>query len=135
MKKIGIIVLVITLAVAGSVVLLTNKAAAPNSESTGKTTQSTDTVPESTNVIAYSDSGFSPSATTVKSGAMLTIKNNSTRVLQFESDPHPQHTGNPELNVGAISPGSKKTVTVTRTGTFGFHNHPNSNDTGTLIVE
>jgi len=83
MKKIGIIVLVIALAVAGSVVLLTNKAAAPNSESTGATTQSTDTVPESTNVIAYSDSGFSPSVTTVKSGTMLTIKNNSTRVCNL----------------------------------------------------
>ncbi|HSX23610.1 MAG TPA: cupredoxin domain-containing protein [Candidatus Saccharimonadales bacterium] len=87
------------------------------------------------NTITYTNDGFSPQNLTVKAGTKVTIKNNSSRVLQFDSDPHPEHTDDPELNIGSISPGSSKTVTVTVTGSHGYHNHLSPGDTGALIVQ
>ncbi len=86
-------------------------------------------------IIIYSDSGFSPSPLTVKTGTMVTIKNTSSRTLQFDSDPHPVHTDDPELNVGVVASGQTKTFTVTTTGSHGYHNHLNASDTGTLVVQ
>jgi plastocyanin len=87
------------------------------------------------NTITYSNNGFSPSSLTVKSGTTITIKNTSSNSLQFSSDPHPVHTDDPELNLGVISPGQSQTLTVTKTGTHGYHNHLNPSDTGTIIVQ
>lgn len=85
--------------------------------------------------ITYSDSGFSPSKTTVKSGDTVAIKNTSSADMQFDSDPHPVHTADEELNVGAVSPGETMTFTVTTKGTFGYHNHLNPSDKGTIVVQ
>lgn len=87
------------------------------------------------NTIVYSDDGFGQKSLTVKAGSIVSIRNNSSRILQFDSDPHPQHTDNPELNIGNISPGHQRSVTVTKTGSHGFHNHANDDHTGTLVVE
>jgi plastocyanin len=89
----------------------------------------------SATTITYTDSGFSPKTMTVKSGTTVTIKNASSGPLQFDSNPHPEHTDNPELNVGVIASGQSKTFTVTKTGTFGYHNHLNDSDRGTIVVE
>src|ERR1044072_69649 len=67
--------------------------------------------------ITYSDSGYSPSTITVKSGDTIAIKNTSSSEMQFDSDPHPVHTDDEELNAGQVSPGQTITVTVTTTGT------------------
>lgn len=91
--------------------------------------------PQSDNTITYTNGGFSQSTITVKAGSAVTIKNDSSRVLQFDSDPHPQHTDNPELNIGNVAPGQSKSFTVTKTGTHGFHNHANASHNGLLVVE
>ncbi len=52
--------------------------------------------------ITYSDSGYSPSSITVNTGDKVIIKNTSSRSMQFDSDPHPAHTINPELDVGVL---------------------------------
>ncbi len=85
-------------------------------------------------VITYGSNGFSPSAITVNSGDKVTIKNESNKQLEFDSDPHPIHTDDPELNQGAISPGSSLIFTIANVGTHGYHNHLNSSDRGTIIV-
>lgn len=95
---------------------------------------SSNTAP-ATATITYSDNGFSPATLTVKSGAKITIKNNSSMDMQFDSNPHPAHTDNPELNVGMVAAGQSATFTVTTTGTFGYHNHLNPTDTGTIVVQ
>jgi plastocyanin len=101
-----------------------------------KNTKSNSTQPAQTaGTITYSNSSFSPASLTVKAGSKVTIKNDSSNDLQFDSDPHPQHTEDPELNVGIIGAGQSATITVTKTGNHGYHNHLNSGDTGTLIVE
>lgn len=88
-----------------------------------------------TSTITYTDDGFSPSTITVKTGTTVIIKNEASHALQFDSDPHPAHTGNTELNVNNVPTGGNETFTVKRTGTFGYHNHLNPSDTGTIIVE
>jgi plastocyanin len=85
--------------------------------------------------ITYSDSGFSPSKVTVKAGDTVAIKNTSSSDVQFDSDPHPVHTDDEELNVGVVAPGQTSTFTVTTKGTFGYHNHLNPSDTGTIVIQ
>jgi plastocyanin len=88
-----------------------------------------------TATITYSDEGFSPSKITVKSGENIAIKNASASDMQFDSDPHPVHTNDPELNVDLVSPGHTMILTVHTKGTFGYHNHLNPGDTGTIVVQ
>ncbi|HLG91031.1 MAG TPA: cupredoxin domain-containing protein [Candidatus Saccharimonadales bacterium] len=85
--------------------------------------------------ITYTDSGFEPAEVTINSGDSLKVVNNSSSSLDFESSVHPVHTDNPELNIGSISPGSDKTFKITKTGTWGYHNHENPSDTGRINVE
>lgn len=102
------------------------------------TSASSETTNPSANVAAtinFSDSGFSPAVTTVKVGDTVQITNTSSQVLQFDSDPHPVHSDEPELNVGTVAAGQSKTFTVTKAGHWGFHDHLNPSMTGTLDVE
>lgn len=85
--------------------------------------------------ITFTDSGFSPDVTTVKAGDTVRVSNKSSQELDFDSDPHPVHSDEPELNVGPISPGESQTFTVTKTGHWGFHDHLNPGFTGSLDVE
>lgn len=103
-----------------------------NSSSTTTSSSSQSSAP---NTITYTDNGFSPSVLTVKSGTTVTIKNSSSQPLQFDSNPHPQHTDDPELNVGEVAPGASTTFTVTTTGSHEYHNHFSSADGGTIIVQ
>lgn len=142
-----IVVLIAVLAVFGFTKKNTNqsdKTASSNIQSTKNATATdqsspsdapTGTAQNAQTTITYTDNGFSPSSITVKSGTTLTVTNSSSHVLQFDSDPHPEHTDNTELNVNIVSKAQSKTFTVTRTGTFGYHNHLNEDDRGTIVVE
>ncbi len=85
--------------------------------------------------ISYTDNGFSPDSVNVKSGDTVTVENTSEDNVQFNSDDHPTHTENSELNVGMVAAGDAKSFTVTKKGSFGFHNHLNSSQKGTISVE
>jgi plastocyanin len=146
MKVVIIIIAVIAVLGGGAVILSKNgdnkngTQAATSSASTNIDTANTQQSTASTgqtaaNTITYTGNGFTPSSLTLKAGSQLTVKNNSSSALQFDSDPHPEHTDDPEINIGDISPGASKTITVTKTGTHGYHNHLNAGDTGTLIVQ
>jgi plastocyanin len=142
-----IILVIAAIIVVGAFVLTRNSNNSYNSTSTSTTTQPTtnqssdsssrnnQNVPSSQNTITYDGNNFSPSTLTVKSGSTVTVKNMSSDDLQFDSGPHPTHTSNPELNIGLIAAGESKTFTVTKTGTFDYHNHLNPSQTGTIIVE
>lgn len=85
--------------------------------------------------ITYSSNGFSPKLTSVKSGDEVAVNNSSSSSLQMQSDPHPAHTDDTDLNVGLVSAGETKNFTVTKTGTFGFHNHLNPSDTAKITIQ
>src|SRR3989344_7400933 len=103
--------------------------------STGATSEQTETVPVSGNLITYTDSGFSPAQVSVKAGDTVTFKNDSKASVQVNSAPHPAHTQFPELNIGSITAGESKSVKLTTVGTKKYHNHLNPSQTGTIVVE
>jgi len=106
-----------------------------SSTSKGESASTTPPPAQAAGVITYSNNGFSPQTLSVKSGDTVTIKNTSSNSLQFNSAVHPQHTDNPELNVGVVAAGESQTLKVTTKGTIGYHNHLNPGDTGTLTVQ
>lgn len=87
-----------------------------------------------TATITYTDQGFSPSTLTVKAGATIRVVNNASDALEFSSDNHPTHLGNLELNMDALNAGEAGIFTVTKTGEYGFHDHLNASNEGTLTV-
>lgn len=146
MKKALIILAVVIVAGAGFMLTREDKDAdnnqTTNTSNTSPQPEPSATTPppvESTDVesktITYTDDGFSPNTLTVNSGDTLTIRNTSSDSLQFDSDPHPQHTANPELNVDLVESGESKTFKVTAKGSHGYHNHLRSEHTGKITVE
>lgn len=154
MRKSSVLLLIAVIAIlvaAGAVVLTKNSSSdSSKNQSTTEQTNTTPAQPATNNAatqtptdtntaeeatITYSDGNFSPSTLTVKAGTKVSIKNNSSRAIQFDSDPHPAHTTNRELNVETIAAGKSDSFTATKTGTFGYHNHLSPGETGTIIVE
>ncbi len=144
--KAAIIAIVAVIVIAGGVFAFTKKGDSKKTEPPQTTSQSTientqpaptdtNTKPDETTVITYSDAGFSPASITVKSGLTVLIKNSTSHTLQFDSDPHPAHTDNRELNVDTIRAGESKSFMVSKSGRFGYHNHLNPSETGTIVVE
>lgn len=84
--------------------------------------------------IIFDGSQFSPATLTVKSGTKVTIKNTSSTDLQMDSNPHPVHTDDTDLNVGLVSAGQSKTFTVTKTGSFGYHDHLDPSIQGQITI-
>jgi len=110
----------------------TNLTAADHSENKDDT--SNDEATDAAVTITYSDAGFSASAETVRAGDTILVVNNSSEVLQFSSDPHPQHTDNSELNLPTLRPGEQETMVVDKPGKWGFHNHLNDDHFGSITV-
>ncbi len=150
MKKIIIIGLLVVIAGAGAFFFTSNSddlsnTTSQNTESATANdvpaTQSTEEQPatntqDSTNItIAYTNEGFKPSSLSVKVGTTVTVKNESSKPLKFSSDPHPEHTDEKELNMTTLSPNKSDTFTATKAGRYGFHNHLNEDESGTLIVQ
>lgn len=98
------------------------------------TTQSTKTSQTATSTIIYTDNGFEPSSLMIKTGTTITLTNNSSINLTLGSADHPTHLENTELNLSSIKPGNSGTITVTRTGTWGYHNHDHATHTGKIVV-
>lgn len=136
MKKTGIIVgaAIIIVAIVTAIIMniyKPNNAAAPASSSSSSSASTASAVA----TITYSDSGFSPATTTVKAGDTVAIKNTSSSVMQMDSDPHPVHTDDTDLNVGTVNPGETKTFVVTNKGSFGFHNHLAPSNTAKIVIQ
>lgn len=154
MKKSMIIVIVIVVLAIGTVAafaLVNKEDKAANTATTGATentsgnstsdsnSQTSDATPsESTTqtaIITFDGSEFTPETLTVKTGTTVTVKNTSSKTIQFDSDPHPAHTDNKDLNAGTVTAGQSITFVAVNKGTFGYHDHLNPSETGTIIVE
>lgn len=137
MKSVVWVVVVLVLVAIGWLLLGNNNQS--NNDATQKQTTtdnpSTDVTRED-KLVTYTNSGFSPSSLTIKQGATVTFRNDSDNPLWVASNPHPTHTGLSGFDAGKnFDKGETYTFTFTKTGTWGYHNHPNSADTGEVIVE
>lgn len=94
--------------------------------------------------INYTNSGFSPKSVTIKKGESVTFKNTSSRDVRVASNPHPAHNGYP-TTVGCVSstfdscaniaPGQSWSFKFDIAGNWGFHNHLNPTEGGTVKVQ
>lgn len=82
---------------------------------------------------------FDPPCVTILSGSKIIWSNQSGSPLSLGADPHPIHTGNRELTnnqfVLDIKNGGSFDVTLTKKGSFGYHNHLAPWDMGTVVVK
>jgi hypothetical protein len=90
--------------------------------------------------ITMTSAGVSPAMLTVPLGTRVLFINNDTRSRQMSSDPHPEHTGCPELNtIGFISPGqTRETGNLNVARTCGYHDHNDPNNTrfqGRIVIQ
>lgn len=85
--------------------------------------------------INFNNNGFEPAAILAQSGDIIEISNSSSVDLQLNSDPHPIHTYNSELNLGNVTKGESKRFVVSKKGNFYYHNHLNSSQTGRIVVQ
>lgn len=86
-------------------------------------------------IIKYTESGFIPSKINITKGQTISFINNSNKSFWPASNDHPTHTIYPEFDSKTpISPGNKFIFTFDKIGTWGFHNHLEPSQTGTITV-
>lgn len=138
MKRVVLIIAFVALVVIGALFIFTKKGSTPSTQDSNiNASQSANPGSSSTSIadITYNDDGFTPTKLIVKVGDVIAIKNQSKIALQLASDPHPVHTANKDLNQQSIPAGGSLAFTVTKKGTFGYHNHNNTGHTGSIVVE
>ncbi len=90
---------------------------------------------QSQNTVTLTANGFSPTSLTIKAGQTVTWVNKSGEAATINSAPHPVHTSYPPLNLGNFPDGGTLSLTFDKPGTYGYHNHLNPSEQGTIIVE
>ena len=131
--KITVAVIVIIVLAAG-LLIMGNKNKSNDGSKTSSSSSSSSNDADVAATITYGSDGFSVSASSVKAGSKVKVVNNTDSELSFDSNPHPVHTDNSELNIGDIDAGASKTFVVNTKGSWGFHNHYNPSDTGSITV-
>ena len=130
------------LVVAGAFLLIGNKQSAPTTQTQPSVTQGTVQTqkiqvptqgPNTT--ITITKAGFEPKVLTIKVGTRVIWKNTSGGTVTVNSDPHPTHALFPFLNLGAFDNGSSVQAVFEKAGTYAYHNHLDSSQKGTVIVE
>lgn len=136
-KRIIFAVVAVAAVIAGAVaysLAVSNKTSAPEADQHNNTNQQTNDQ-SIASTITYDGSSFNVSAATINAGSTVKVVNSSSDALAFDSDPHPTHTDNPELNEGDIAPGDSRTFVIEKKGTWGFHNHLDPSQHGSIKVE
>ena len=96
------------------------------------------------NMVTYTNSGYSPSALTIKKGEMVIFKNQSSQSMWTASAVHPTHRAYPTTGgcLGStfdtctgIQSGGSWSFKFDISGTWKYHNHLNPGDTGTIDVQ
>lgn len=86
--------------------------------------------------VEYTSQGFVPSSVTIKAGGTVTWTNKDTDPFWVASNPHPTHTDYPGFDaLKNIPTNGTYSFTFTKSGTWGYHNHLNPSQTGTVIVQ
>jgi plastocyanin len=86
-------------------------------------------------VITYGNDGFEQASYTVKSGETVLVENASKEEFYFTTGDHHNHDIHSPLNLGTIAPGESSSFVAPEAKTYGFHNHDNETEAGTLIVQ
>ncbi|MBI2329823.1 cupredoxin domain-containing protein [Candidatus Daviesbacteria bacterium] len=87
------------------------------------------------NTVTLTSNGFSPATLTIKTGETVSWVNKSGQEAAINSNPHPVHISHTPLNLGNFPDEGSLTLTFDKQGTFGYHNHLNPSELGTINVE
>lgn len=88
------------------------------------------------NVVEITDDGFEPSSLTVSSGDTVTFENKSSDDAWPASDVHPTHQLYPGFDAKKpLLSGESYSFTFAKAGTWGYHNHLEPDERGTIVVE
>ncbi len=89
--------------------------------------------------ITITAAGVSPNSLTVPLGSRVAFVNNDSRPHDMASNPHPEHTQCPTVNVGFIQPGQTlQTQNLNTAATCGYHDHNQPTTTslqGTIRIQ
>ena len=95
--------------------------------------------PTATTTITITSAGADPRNIVVARGARVTFVNSDGTPHDMNSDPHPQHTSCPDMNVGFIAAGqSGMTQALNTARTCGYHDHNQPSNTslqGTITIQ
>lgn len=85
--------------------------------------------------ITLTENGFDPNEISITPNTKVVWINNSGQFATVDSNPHPIHTENSEMNLGEFGDGEKLELIFPKTGEFNFHNHYNSEQGGRVTVQ
>ena len=149
MNKTVITVIIIVAVVLGGFLLL-NRYSSPQTPSLDSSQDESLALPQpvtDANVVRYTDSGYEPSTLTVNAGESVMFTNDSGRSLWTASAMHPTHLVYDGTSLGEHCPnttgtafdqcvaGDEYSFTFMESGEWGYHNHLNPSDFGTIVVE
>lgn len=85
--------------------------------------------------IVINANGFSPANITVKQGTVVTFVNKDSQAHWPASNPHPVHSDLPGFDaLKGLTTGGVYSYTFTKLGTWGFHDHVNPVNHGSVTV-
>ncbi|KKT21093.1 MAG: Plastocyanin [Parcubacteria group bacterium GW2011_GWB1_43_8] len=111
----------------------------PNSQSLLEQTQTNET-----NVITYTDAGYSPSALEIKAGETVAFKNESSQLMWPASSMHPAHKDYPTTGgcLGStfdacmgVQPGDSWSFKFDIAGNWKYHDHLSPKNFGAINVK
>lgn len=89
--------------------------------------------------LTITSSGITPKSVTVPIGSRITIMNSDSKSHNMNSNPHPEHTDCPALNIGVLVAGQSRTSqNLTTTRSCGIHDHDDSTNSlwfATIVVQ
>lgn len=93
-------------------------------------------IPSQSELVIFNGSSFSPKTLRIKSGTIVTFRNESPNPMWVASDPHPIHTNYSGFDARkSMSTEEIYSFTFTQKGSWGYHNHLNPGQVGEIIVE
>lgn len=135
-SKFLLIIVVLAVAVGGFMILGNKKSTpAPLAQPEAIATPTQTQPKEEITTVTLTDTGFTPKDITVKAGTKVVWTNSSGKDATVSSDNHPTHLLYPFLTLGKFSDGTSLEVVVEKAGTYSYHNHLNSSETGTITAE
>ena len=88
-----------------------------------------------TYTVEMAGDGFSPTSLSIKKGDTVTFKNVGSNSHWPASAPHPTHTVYPEFDPKSeVAPGQSWSFIFDKVGTWRYHDHLNSGETGVITV-
>jgi plastocyanin len=132
MKKLNkrlVIITVALVAVIGGIIIIGGQ----NSGTDEPTQVPADIEPQAS--VRITADGFEPATLSVEAGTTVEWINEDDSPHRVASNPHPEHTDLGGLDsMEPISPGGTYRFTFEEAGEFGYHDHLNPTENGTIVV-